>query len=136
MDHTQSLTNRVDLALNDYIELYEFRKNLEADKVAIINWTGYPNNNLQSRYVSLTDAFKEIEDINKKLVEINEKLTNDKNKLMLDLSQALKKIPVEDKPSMNLDDVKKMSIWQFLKWRKKKSDVSNTLGQYPNLRYK
>jgi hypothetical protein len=114
--------NTVILALPEYNALRDFKTELEKGNT-------YRTQDFQTPYyngcvvyptvlfVSTDDAVKEIATRNKNLLDQNEELKKEIN--------LLKNPPTVQSPS-NLDEanriikeVKKMSVWEFRKWRKK-----------------
>jgi len=89
--------NQVILSLEDYNGLRDFEREIEKGNTFRL-WTGWGE---ELKYISTDETVKEISEINKKLsAEIIELKHKDKSKLK------------------TFNDIKKMSIWQFIKWRK------------------
>jgi transcription antitermination factor NusA-like protein len=109
-------TNKVTLKLEDYHDLYNFKKNLQENKLlakVIYNYNGYGG---KIEYISLDSALEEITVINKNLIDNATYLQNLLQKSKADI------LRLSEKPTQPIDlminEIKKFSIWQFLKWRK------------------
>lgn len=89
--------NTVLLDLEDYNELREFKEKTESGLIPV--WSGCE----MYYYYSKAKAIK-------KIVEINNAL----NKQCQELKDKIAGKPKET----TLKDIKKMSIWQFIKWRR------------------
>jgi hypothetical protein len=133
--------NAVKLSLEDYLRLYEFRKNFENENALVCktqysynaplsNYPAMSANYYIDKYISESDAIKEILKENGELAEraktLQEQLNHYQNSSrnlyqeIADLKRELHDkgiaLPVE---TVKVEDIKKMSIWEFLKWRKK-----------------
>lgn len=132
MPSPQQQNNSVNLNLADYLALYEFKRNLEKKKFVcktVITYTNYGTQTVE--FISPDDAIKAITEIND---TIHTNLVNcrtdrdkwhtecqNKNEQIRVLKDELRKATGETLDvAMNIDQVKKLSLWQFLKWRKKK----------------
>lgn len=90
--------NTVTLSLELYNELRDFKENIDNNHVIIISSNNY---SFSSRRVIITtnEAIEEISKTNKDLQEL---------------------IDTEKRYNTNqINEIKKMSLWEFLKWRKK-----------------
>jgi hypothetical protein len=92
------MENKVDLTLENYLELYDFKKNIELKYTSIINENGYSSR----RFVSTDNAIKEIAKANESLAKKVEE----------------QKEIIDNEYPMSY--VKNMSVWEFIKWRRKK----------------
>jgi hypothetical protein len=61
-----------------------------------------------AKYITTDMTVKELLDRNDKLSAINEELNNECNRLK------------NSRPNINIGELKRMSIWEFIKWRKTK----------------
>jgi Flp pilus assembly CpaF family ATPase len=118
-------TNKVTLKLEDYHDLYNFKKNLQENKLlakVIYNYNGYGG---KIEYISLDSALEEITVINKNLIDnatyLQNLLQKSKEEILI-LSEKADILRLSEKPAQPIDltinEIKKFSIWQFLKWRK------------------
>jgi hypothetical protein len=117
--------NSVTLNLNDYNELRDFRTKMEKKHTLKI----YSNGGWSStNYISTEDAVKEIAAANvelKKNYDENSKRFNEiyeENKKLESENLGLKAMlpdSMKPKAEVTLNDLKRMSIWEFMKWRKK-----------------
>jgi hypothetical protein len=94
--------NTILLDLKEYDKLRDFKKNIEQNKTLKVHYCYNDNYKEIYNWTILTteEAIKEILKDNKTLKEA-----------------------LEHKKDIDLEDVKKMSIWKFLKWRKSFSNV-------------
>ena len=115
-------TNTVVLTLSDYNELREFKEKMEKGNTYMVpqphtnsswltNYSPLPS----VKYITTDMAVRELLDRNDKLSFINDELNNEVNRLL------------NSRP--NIGRLKSMSIWEFIKWRKKKIIISKL--QYP-----
>ena len=95
-------TNTVLLSLKDYNELRDFEKKISEGYIEV-----YGNCGLRIHYTTKDGAIKEIATYNKDLKDRAEELEGKISRL---------KYPKMFNPTN--DDVKKMSIWQFIKWKR------------------
>ena len=107
-------TNTVVLTLSDYNELREFKEKMEEgytyqlsqpyvqSSVWLTHYTAPP----PVKYITTDLAVKKLLDRNDKLSAINDELNNEVNRLM------------NSRP--NIGELKRMSIWEFIRWRKTK----------------
>jgi len=100
--------NTVTLTLSDYHRLKEFKEEMEKNNVARLYGGSWANS---YQYISMEQAFKEVEQTNETLKKENENLRRENHKLMYP--------PQPQEKEITLSDVKKMSIWEFLKWKRK-----------------
>lgn len=119
---TEQTNNKVELQLPDYLELYEFKKNIEDKGLVMTQVTG-SHYHSQVTYVSLENAWLDIKAKQDAAVEVNNRLQNEnlrlKNELQtLQLASDLKRKASPEKSTLTINDVKKFSVWQFIKWRK------------------
>jgi DNA-binding transcriptional regulator/RsmH inhibitor MraZ len=121
---TDQTNNKVELQLPDYLDLYEFKKNIE-EKGLVMTKVFNSHYYSQTTFVSLDNAWEQIKSINEAAVKTNNELQNEvlrlkleNDRLSLSLDQKLKASP--EKNILTINDVKKFSIWQFIKWRKMK----------------
>ena len=95
-------TNTVLLSLNDYNELRDFQKKISEGYIEV-----YGNSGLRIYYTTKDEVIKEIaahnKDLTDKIGELGGKISRLKHLEMF-------------KPTN--DDFKKMSIWQFIKWKR------------------
>jgi hypothetical protein len=116
-------TNTVVLNLWDYNELREFKEKMEEGYTYKLNqpyklYQPYsahynpivcPTNLQPAKYITTDLALKE-------LLERNDKLTAINNELYEECIDLKNNRP----PNINISELKKMSIWEFIKWRKTK----------------
>jgi KaiC/GvpD/RAD55 family RecA-like ATPase len=74
-------------------------------------------------YITTDEAIKNIAKINAQLVLDNSELQNDSNAIITSLNKKINelehpKLFKPEKPEESIEDIKNMSIWQFMKWRK------------------
>jgi len=86
-------SSMVHISLNEYDELRDFKRNIEAGNVQKVSYSTF---GVEVKYITIKEALKETAEINKAIIE---------EKYML---------------KHELYDVRKMSVFQFLKWRKQK----------------
>ena len=107
-------TNTVVLSLSDYNELREFKEKMEEGYTYNLS-KPYVQSSIWSinssvfepvKYITTDMAVKKLLDRNDKLSAINDELNNEVNRLM------------NSRP--NIDELKRMSIWEFIRWRKTK----------------
>lgn len=111
--------NTVVLALDKYNELREFKEKILAGNVYVIGkqrnygvvgdyggFGGY-NNSDSTYYYTTEEAIAELVNLNITLASENDELRTRLHNI--NVSQM----------GINIHDVKKMSIWQFIKWRKR-----------------
>lgn len=101
--------NVVVLELAKYQELIDFKREIESGKVIKIY---YDNRYNPHQYLNIDDVVSEITDINNELMNTNKILRRKLDEYNEDLSKTNIKHLVE------LDRLKKMTIWGFIKWRK------------------
>jgi len=100
--------NTVILNLGDYNSLRDFRDEMEKGHTYyVIEYTGYCGYTNIYRFVSTDEAVRIISEFNEKL----QKRISDLQIEIYDLKNPKKEITIEQ--------IKKMSLWQFLKWRRK-----------------
>lgn len=99
--------NTAILSLAEYNQLRDFKKTIEEG-----NTVQFYGNSWGLTFISTDEALKKAEQGNKELKDqirfleqANYELRNPKK--------------VEPSPAFTLADVKKMSVWQFLKWKRK-----------------
>lgn len=97
--------NTVLLPLDDYNKLREFKEEIENGKILAITGTY----NVITNFYTESEAFSEIESLNKGLAE-EVKLYSNSNGELYEQKRELKK---------TIDELKEMSIFEFLKWKKK-----------------
>ena len=101
-------TDTVLLAVEKYNELRDFKKEVEESrkesKFAVIEerWGGFIGGGYSRKYYTENEAVLDFETRNKELEAKNKEL------------EAKIKEPVE----ISINDLKKMSYWEFRKWRK------------------
>ena len=96
-------TNTVNLNLKTYNRLRDFEKNMIENNTININWYDSNDEYRHGWYFSQSEVAKSFADKNQSLVaKINE------------LEKQLAGEPKE----IMLKDVKTMSIWQFIKWKR------------------
>lgn len=94
--------NTAILDLDEYVrlknkenEIEEFFDNFPPDEICVIIKRGVLSN-IRYEFLSKDDAFSKMEEINKELIEKNDKLLEE------------------------IENIKKMSIFKFIKWRRNK----------------
>lgn len=101
--------NVVVLELAKYQELIDFKREIESGKVVKI----YHDHRYNPReYCNIDDVVSEITDINNELMDTNKILRRKLDEYNADLHEKDMKHLVE------LDRLKKMTIWGFIKWCK------------------
>jgi hypothetical protein len=105
--------NTVILSLPEYNALRDFKTNLE--KGNTYRYLGYQQVSKYAaiqvtNFITTDEAVKEAMKANEKLIEENCELTNRINEL------EQPPVPKE----ITVDEIKKMSIWEFRKWRKQR----------------
>lgn len=106
-------TNTVVLTLSDYNELREFKEKMEKGNTYVVpqphtynSWLNNYSPLPSVKYITTDMAVKELLGRNDKLSAINEELNIECNHLR------------NSRP--NIRELKRMSIWEFIKWRKTK----------------
>ena len=105
-------TNTVVLSLADYNELREFKEKMESSgnvyRLAQPYQSYWGNYSAPPplTYITVDEALIEVLERNKTIAEINDKLANEN-------------VQLKSRRNDN-SDAKKMSIWEFIKWRKNK----------------
>ena len=89
--------NTVLLAVKKYNELRDFKQKIEESKTLVIV-SGY--NFLEKEFISTEEAVEKIAEANKILQKENKDLRSDNLR------------------GITINDIKKMSYWEFRKWRK------------------
>ncbi len=96
-----------------YNQLRDFKREMELGNTLMVYPHSIQSNYEQyhpiiSRYITRDEAVKEVVDENNKLNDEIEKLKS-----------QIEKLKSQNKPKeISLSDVKKMSLWEFRKWRK------------------
>jgi CRISPR/Cas system-associated protein Cas10 (large subunit of type III CRISPR-Cas system) len=109
----------VKLTLFEYNNLRDFKENIEKNNTVFINDTatyteyivggGRINESKKNlRYISTDDAVKEIAEINAEILKTNAEILKKYDNLINNKEEEL-----------TIDKIKKLSIWQFLKWKTK-----------------
>jgi hypothetical protein len=110
-------TNTVVLNLWDYNELREFKEKMKEGYTYKLNqpystqsavWTANHGIFQPAMYITTDLALKELLERNDKITAINSELYKE----CIDLKN--------NHPNINIGELKKMSIWEFIKWRKTK----------------
>ena len=107
-------TNTVVLSLSDYNELREFKEKMEEGNTYMLPqphthssvWTTNYGLIPSAKYITTDMAVRELLDRNDKLSAINEELAN--------------KCYLSNNSRPNIGELKRMSIWEFIRWRKTK----------------
>jgi hypothetical protein len=106
--------NTVVLALGEYNALRDFKTNLEKGNTH--RYIGYQQ---VSNYVSAqVVCFVTTDEAVKEAVVANEKLTEEISKLTNRINEL--EHPMASPKEISVDYMKKMSIWEFRKWRKQR----------------
>lgn len=101
------------LSVEKYNELRDFQKEVEESwkesKFAVIEerWGGFIGGGYTRRYYTENEAVLDFEKRNKEL--------ETKNK---ELETKIEKYGVKEPKEISINDLKKMSYWEFRKWRK------------------
>ena len=101
------------LAVEKYNELRDFKKEVEKSrkesKFAVIEdrWGGLIGCGYSRKYYTESEAILDFETRNKELEA--------KNK---ELEAKIKKFGIKEPKEVSINDIKKMSYWEFRKWRK------------------
>ncbi len=102
--------NTVVLDLGEYNSLRDFRDEMEKGHTFyVLEYTGYCGYTNTYRFVSTDEAVKVISQFNEKL----QKRISDLEIEIYDLKNP------EKKEVITIEQVKKMSLWQFLMWKRK-----------------
>ena len=107
-------TNTVVLSLSDYNELREFKEKMEEGNTYMSPqphthssvWINHYGLIPSAKYITTDMAVRELLDRNDKLSAINEELAN--------------KYHLSNNSRPNIGELKRMSIWEFIRWRKTK----------------
>ena len=108
------------LAVEKYNELRDFKKEVEESlkesKFAVIEekWGGFVGGGYSRKYYTENEAVLDFETRNKELEAKNKELEAKNKELEAKIEKAGIKEPVE----ISINDLKKMSYWEFRKWRK------------------
>ncbi len=136
--------NKVKLKLDDYLKLYEFRKNFESDAAKVCKTqynfhtpTPYNNgtfyNTTADVYVTENEAVTAVLEENKKLADRAEILnaqftslrdaltTANEEKRRLQIETIAKSGSQPSNKELTVQDIKNMSLWGMLRWRWKNS---------------
>ena len=109
--------NQVLIDLNDYNNLRDFKKLIEADHTISVSTTTYWNNqqcqSIVLSFISKDDAIKQIDESKKLLQRNYDDLIKQKDDQIYYLRKQLK-----INQEISVDDIKKMSYWEFRKWKK------------------
>lgn len=101
------------LAVEEYNELRDFKKEVEESrkesKFAVIEerWGGFIGGGYSRKYYTENEAVLDFETRNKELEA--------KNK---ELEAKIEKAGIKEPVEISINDLKKMSYWEFRKWRK------------------
>lgn len=101
------------LAVEKYNELRDFKKEVEESrkesKFAVIEetWGGFVGGGYSIKYYTENEAVLDFETRNKELEA--------KNK---ELEAKIEKAGIKEPVEISINDLKKMSYWEFRKWRK------------------
>jgi hypothetical protein len=101
------------LAVEKYNELRDFKKEVEESlkesKFAVIEerWGGFVGGGYSRKYYTENEAVLDFETRNKELEA--------KNK---ELEAKIEKAGIKEPVEISINDLKKMSYWEFRKWRK------------------
>ena len=103
---------KVKLDLDEYNSLRDFKEKMDKKhgKTVFIDWH-------TQRYISTDEAVKEIAATNEKLQEDIKKwqsICDEQAKYKFELDELKASLPKQK----TLGEVKKLSIWEFMKWRK------------------
>lgn len=101
--------NVVVLELAKYQELMDFKREVESGKVIKIY---YDNRYNPREYLNIDDVVSEITDINNELMDKNKNL----HRKLDEYNENSYKTNI--KHIQELGGLKKMTIWEFIKWRK------------------
>lgn len=104
-------TNTVILSLFEYNALRDFRENLENGKTYIIN--GYQNTNSWCGYTP-TSTYVTSDVAVEQIAAKNDELFSEVGRLKAEIYEL--KHPT--KKETNIEDIKKMSVIKFIKWKK------------------
>jgi ribosomal protein L9 len=99
--------NTVVLDLEEYNKLRDFKEGIEKGNSFTVYWgSGYAG----YKYKVVTT-----DEVVKQIMEANNNINKEKNNLI----QQLYNCQHPESKVFTVEDIKKMSIWKFLKWRKK-----------------
>ena len=108
------------LAVEKYNELRDFKKEVEESrkesKFAVIEerWGGMFGSGYTLKYYTENEAVLDFEKRNKELEAKNREFEA-KNK---ELEAKIEKFGIKEPKEISINDLKKMSYWEFRKWRK------------------
>lgn len=110
--------NTVLLSLERYNELRDFETNIAKNNTLILeSWKGYD----LRKFVSTDSLLKAAVEESNKFHKEFEKLEMELKLTKQELEKACKLIPkIEDKKEITIEDIKKMSYWEFKRWKKNK----------------
>ena len=97
--------NTVILDLHKYNELYDFKNKIEEDYSFVVQNHSPYGCNVSSTFMTTDEAIENIVESNSTLVKEIERLSKELNEVKKPHTEEINKI-------------KKMSVWEFLKWRK------------------
>ena len=110
--------NTVLLSLERYNELRDFETNIKKDNTLVLeSWREYDIKKFVSTNSLLKAAVEEANKFHKEFEKLEMELKLTKQ----ELEKACKLIPkTEDKKEITIEDIKKMSYWEFKRWKKNK----------------
>lgn len=113
--------SHVQLTLQEYLELCRFKENIEKGLIAFRMMNGYRDHLSTWEFATFDEAFKQAKNINDCLVENINKIYIRNEELSKEINSIKSKnhIPMVNK-EVTLSDVRKMSYWQFRKWKSNK----------------
>ena len=101
------MDGKVTISLNEYWDLKEFEKEIKANKTFRLFHHGYAGEIYYHDYITTDETIKDIINANKGLSDVVGKLNTE-----------IYNLKNPEKKEVTIKDVKKFTIWQFLKWRK------------------
>jgi hypothetical protein len=106
--------------LSVYNALRDFKKSVEENKIPCKHYWGEVclyERNYELEFYSFDEVLKILSGENKRLSESNTNIIVEGNKLKKE-NDYLKQFAPKEKESISIDDLKKMSYWEFRKWKK------------------
>jgi hypothetical protein len=100
--------NTVTLTLSDYHALRIFKEEMEKNNVARLYGGGWGNSYI---FISKEQAVKEAEETNEIL---RKELEHQKQE-----NYKLQNPPKPEKKELTITEIKRMTVWEFLKWKRK-----------------
>lgn len=101
--------NTVILDLEEYILLRDFKNEIEKGNVYHVTYYSHCGVTNSHEFISKDESINEVTKINEELINLIDELRDEIHNLRYPRKQEL-----------TIDDVKQMSVWKFLKWKRKR----------------